>query len=98
MQAAEADELPELLTGALEPVGGQGVQPVAAQAHLGLGFLAECEQPLLSGEQRQTPRRAGLVQRSLPFVELPPARFETVMLVRQVRLGDRRVGVQRVGE
>jgi hypothetical protein len=68
VQAAETDKLPKLFTRELELVSGQGMQLLAAQPHLGLDLVAQCQQPLLGSEQRQTPRLASLVQRGLPVI------------------------------
>src|SRR5215218_7300231 len=98
MQAAEAHELPKLLAGALEPVGGERVQLLPAQAHLSFGLLAEREQPLFGSKQRQAPRLALVVQSRLPVVQLASSCLQALMVVRQLWLCDRRVGVQRVCE
>src|SRR3954453_12519226 len=71
---------------------------LTAQPHLGLGLIAEYKQPLFSREQRKTPRLALLMQRGLPVIQLAPASLQALVLTRQLRLGDRRVRVERMSE
>src|SRR5215218_666183 len=95
MQPAETDKLPKLFARALQPVGAQSVQLLSAQTHFGLGLLSQGKQPLFGRKQRQTPRLTSLVQRGLPRVQLAPASLQSLVLMRQLGLGDRGVRVQR---